>query len=95
MEGIGEIRVQKTFSCTGAQFEITWIQNGGNKPQFEIDVTGLVGNQVTGYVVTVQDGGIIYGPLSGEFLQLAKATPQVWCRSICLSNFSFHRDILI
>ena len=84
MQGIGEIGVKKSFSCTGARFEVTWIRNGGNKPQFEIDVTGLVGNQVTGDVETIQDGAIIYGPLSGEFLQLAKTTPQVWdfCESL-------------
>ena len=77
MEEMGEIHVKKSFSCTGARFDITWIRNGGNKPQFEIDISMLVGNQVTGHVQTIQDGGIIYGPLSGEFLQLAKSNSQV------------------
>ena len=77
IEGIGELKVQKSFTCTGAEFEITWIKNGGNKGQFEIDITNLIGHEKAGSVETIQDGRVIYGPLSGEFLQLAKSTPQV------------------
>ncbi|XP_066933159.1 fibrocystin-L-like [Clytia hemisphaerica] len=77
IEGIGELKVQKSFTCTGAEFEITWIKNGGNKGQFEIDITNLIGHEKAGSVETLQDGGVIYGPLSGEFLQLAKSTSQV------------------
>jgi len=74
---IGVLKIKKTFTCTGAVFEISWIKNGGNKPQFQIDATKLAGNEADGIVNTEQDGGIIYGPLSGEFLQLAKTTSQV------------------
>ena len=45
--------------------------------KFEIDITNLIGHEKAGSVETIQDGGVFYRPLSGEFLQLAKSTPQV------------------
>ena len=87
ISGIGVLNIKKAFTCTGAEFEISWIKNGGNKPQFQIDASKLVGNEASGEVHTEQDGGIIYGPLSGEFLQLAKTTSQV-----CFFRTIWHHD---
>ena len=78
IEGMGALEIKKSFTCPGAEFEIKWIENGGNKPQFSINGDNLIGHEVNVTTETIQNGGIIYGPLSGEFMQLAKTTPQVY-----------------
>lgn len=75
--GIGKLKVLKKFTCVSSELEIKWIEIGGNKPQFDVVPTRLIGINVSAVVETIHDGGIIYGPLSGEFFQTVENSPQV------------------
>jgi len=50
---------------------------------FEVVSTSVVGASASVTVETVQDGGILYGPLTAEFLRVPKASPQVRVLFVC------------
>ena len=56
---------------------------GGDKSEFTLKKNGLSGNNATVYFNTRQDGGIIFGPLTGEFLYLPEKSPQVGFYTKC------------
>lgn len=86
LEGIGKLQVKKSFTCTGSNFEITWVGIGGNKPELIVDASNLRGNQAVASVETTHNGGVIYGPLSGEFLHTAETKPQVRMRYVRVTH---------
>lgn len=73
----GHLKVDRTGTCSGYKWQIHFLTVGGNKKTLEIVNSTLEGLEVTSSVSTIQDGGMLFGPLTGEFLQTAEKTPQV------------------
>ena len=74
----GHLQVDRTGSCSGYKWQVKFVTVGGNKPTMEIVNSTLNGLDVRSVVSTIQDGGMLFGPLTGEFLQTAEKTPQVF-----------------
>ena len=53
-----------------------WSCRGGDKKKLLIQHK-VSGNEVNAQVRTIQDGGMVFGPLTGEFLHVAEKEPQV------------------
>ena len=75
-DGIGCLSIEHSAKCNEYTWKITWSCKGGDKVQIEVDHR-LTGNEVDAYVTTHQDGGLLFGPLTSEFLHVAAKTPQV------------------
>lgn len=73
----GHVKVDRSGTCSGYKWQIQFVSVGGNKPTLEIVNNTLTGLNVKSGVTTIQDGGMLFGPLTGEFLQTAEKTPQV------------------
>lgn len=84
--GIGDLRVDRGGNCYGYNWEIEWISHGGNKNEI-MATNHLQGLDVQINVETLREGGIIFGPLTGEFLQVAMETPQVRKLTFCITSF--------
>ena len=73
----GLLQVDRSGSCAGYTWTVEFIGKGGNKNQFEIDPSGLIGDNVTAMVSLLQNGGIFRGPASMEFFRTPETKPQV------------------
>ena len=73
----GELSVKRSGTCSGYYWDLEWIAIGGNKPELVADGSLLSGDSVTISVTTSQDGGVLMGPIPGEFLRLPEDKPQV------------------
>lgn len=73
----GKLNVKREGTCFGYCWTITWISIGGDKQPLQMINQSLNGLEVSTSMDTIQDGGIMFGPLTGEFLQVAETTPQV------------------
>ena len=73
---IGKLEVNRAGSCAGYNWNIEW-KTGGDKNTLEVVKNSLSGQNVQIQVETLKDGGMVYGPLTGEFLQVAETNPQV------------------
>ena len=79
-EGIGCLKVVAALrTCHKYQWTVEWKCRGGDKKNM-----GFVDHTLTGYELEVKvdavikrNGGMLFGPLTGEFLQVAEETPQV------------------
>ena len=74
---IGETTVKRSGDCHGYSWKVTWTTVGGDKSELVPDYSGLIGNEVNVTMATRQDGGVVFGPLTGEFLYLPEKSPQV------------------
>jgi hypothetical protein len=77
----GYLNVTRTSDCTGYTYDIEWIANGGDKPSISITNAGAVtpsGTTVTASVV--QNGGVLFSPLSGDLTRTYNTNPQVQYR---------------
>ncbi|KAK3740701.1 hypothetical protein QZH41_019065 [Actinostola sp. cb2023] len=72
---VGDLLVQRTGSCSGYTWAITWSSKGGNHPQLEVNGS-LSGNQASIVAATVTDGRLFLGPIPGEFLRTPHSLPQ-------------------
>ena len=73
----GHVQVTRTGGCSGYTWQVTFVSVGGNKAPLKIVNSTLTGLGVSSKATTIKEGGILFGPLTGEFLQLAKEKPQV------------------
>lgn len=71
------MNVARDGTCFGYCWTITWTSIGGDKKPLKFIDQSLDGLQIQTSVETLQDGGVLYGPLTGEFLQVAEQSPQV------------------
>ena len=74
---LGRVEVQRAGDCHGYNWTVIWKTVGGDKSELKLDKSDLMGPNVTVSVYTHQEGGIIFGPLTGEFLYLPERSPQV------------------
>ena len=74
---IGKVTVYRFGTCSGYEWEIFFDTVGGDLELMEVTSPAITGNSGSVTVETIQDGGILYGPLTGEFLRLPKSSPQV------------------
>ena len=74
---IGKVSVYRFGTCSGYEWEVFFETVGGDVKPFQVIAPAVTGNSASVTVVTLQDGGILYGPLTGEFLRLPKTSPQV------------------
>ena len=81
---IGKVSVYRFGTCSGYEWEIFFETVGGHVKTLQVISSSVTGNLPSVTVVTIQDGGILYGPLTGEFLRLPKSSPQVSLRHSCL-----------
>ena len=72
-----KVYVERSGTCSGYTWKITWVGVGGDKELLEVDGTKLMGILVSINSKELQFGGMIHGPLSGEFLQTAEKETQV------------------
>jgi len=84
----GHFEITRTGTCSGHHWHVKFVTVGGNKQTLEIVNSTLKGLDVVYSVETVQDGGMMFGPLTGEFLQTAEKKPQV-VDSFLLQNISY------
>ena len=85
----GFLNIQRTRDCTGYSYTIEFVSNGGQKPDITISNAGSVtpaGTTVT--AATVQSGGVLYAPLSGDLTRAYKTNPQV------IKNNFLHRKFI-
>lgn len=73
----GKLEVYRFGTCSGSIWEIFFKTLGGDVKPFEVTSTSISGASPSVTVETIQDGGILYGPLSAEFLRVPKESPQV------------------
>ena len=77
---MGRVEVKQSGNCKSRQWIVEWISMGGDKSSFEVAASTndtLSGLNATVAIETIQDGGVVIGPLTGEFLQTAELSPQV------------------
>ena len=74
--GIDCLSVTREGDCLGYKWQIKWSCKGGDKNELIIQHKAH-GNRVEAKVRTLHNGGMLFGPLTGEFLQVAEKTPQV------------------
>jgi len=73
---IGTVAVTRGGDCHGYNWRITFKTFGGDVETMEVVETSA-DLETSVSVVTIQEGGVIYGPLTSDFLQLKKESPQV------------------
>lgn len=73
---IGTVAVTRGGDCHGYNWYITFKTVGGDVETMEVVGTSS-DLETTVSVDTIQDGGIVYGPFTSDFLQLKKESPQV------------------
>jgi len=73
----GHLEIIYKGACRLHDWSIEWASKGGNKQPLQVGKNNLVGSNVSVAIETIQDGGIVFGPLTGEFLQVAESAPQV------------------
>ena len=88
----GHFVVTRTGTCSGYHWKCKFLTVGGNKQTLEIVNSTLKGLDVVYSVETIQDGGMLFGPLTGEFLQTAEEKPQVGFDSQIL-KLDFHFSV--
>ena len=76
-EASGHLKINYKGSCRLHDWSIEWTSKGGDKQPLQLAKNNLFGSNVSVVIETVQDGGVVFGPLTGEFLQVAETTPQV------------------
>ncbi|XP_071828580.1 fibrocystin-L-like isoform X3 [Apostichopus japonicus] len=91
---VGTVDVERTGSCSGYQWDISWTSKGGSQPLIQINDTSVTGNMVTSSTEQVTEGRLFLGPIPGEFLRTFHHTPQVevivnGIPSSCDGNCSF------
>ncbi|XP_076109510.1 fibrocystin-L-like [Mytilus galloprovincialis] len=77
MPGIGNLGVKRSGDCANFQYDITFLSRPGDVPPLNIDGSDING---VGVVVTsqnIEDGGLWFGPIFGEFLRTFHVKPQV------------------
>ena len=87
---MGITDVQQFGDCKNRQWIVEWTSMGGDKRPLEgvvlvSDLTtpdsdnriSLLGLNASVEIETIQDGGVVVGPLTSEFLQTAETSPQV------------------
>nr|XP_047143668.1 fibrocystin-L-like isoform X2 [Hydra vulgaris] len=64
-------------NCSYYQWRVEWFSGGGDKELLQLIIDNVRGQDVLNNTIVIQNGGILFGPLPGEFLQLAEPIPQV------------------
>ncbi|VDI83753.1 Hypothetical predicted protein [Mytilus galloprovincialis] len=75
--GIGNLGIKRSGDCANFQYDITFLSRPGDVPPLNIDGSDING---VGVVVTsqkIEDGGLWFGPIFGEFLRTFHVKPQV------------------
>ena len=81
--------VTGSTNCSRYEWRVEWFSGGGDKEPLQLIIDNVQGQGVLCNVTTIQDGGILFGPLPGEFLQLAEPNPQVKCLNTFMKYFCF------
>ncbi|KAJ8026005.1 Fibrocystin-L [Holothuria leucospilota] len=74
---IGTVDVERTGSCFGYQWDISWTSKGGSQPLIEVNDTEVTGNLVNSSSERLVEGKMFMGPIPGEYLRTFHHTPQV------------------
>ncbi|XP_052063080.1 fibrocystin-L-like [Mytilus californianus] len=75
--GIGNLDIQRSGDCANFKYDITYLSRPGDVPPLNIDGSDING---VGVVVTsekIEDGGLWFSPIFGEFLRTFHLKPQV------------------
>ncbi|CAF1653823.1 unnamed protein product, partial [Didymodactylos carnosus] len=70
----GFLNITRGGDCGGYSYSIEWMANGGDKPAITIANQALSSGTVG--ASTVQNGGVIYQPLSGDITRIYHTVPQ-------------------
>lgn len=82
---VGFVNVKRTRDCTGYYYTIEWLTRGGAKKLFSITNASSVLPSSTQVIVdSVQVGGVIFKPITGDMTRTHNENPQV-----LVSSFSF------
>lgn len=73
----GILAVERSGTCAGFQWKVTWQTSGGNHPTMQVSGDGLSGNEASVAVQTIVNGGLFLDPIPGEFLRMPKSSGQV------------------
>lgn len=73
----GTVEILRAGTCHGYDWTLEWITIPGDVELLQVNSMTLTGPNPTVNVETIQDGGMVYGPLTGDLLQLQKSSPQV------------------
>ena len=82
----GILVVERSGTCAGFQWKVTWQTSGGDHPTMQVNGDGLSGNDATITVQTIQNGGLFLDPIPGEFLRMATPSGQVGHLECSLSS---------
>ncbi|XP_065660201.1 fibrocystin-L isoform X2 [Hydra vulgaris] len=64
-------------NCSFYQWRVEWFSGGGDRELLQLIADNIQGQDVLNNTIVIQNGGILFGPLPGEFLQLVEPNPQV------------------
>lgn len=74
----GFLNVKRTRDCTGYDYTIEWLARGGAKDLMSTTNSGSITPAGTTVLVsTVQSGGAIFNPISGDMTKTYNTNPQV------------------
>ena len=73
----GILAVERSGTCAGFLWKVTWQTRGGDHPTMQVSGDGLSGNDASVTVQTIVNGGLFLDPIPGEFLRMPKSSGQV------------------
>ncbi|XP_052805044.1 fibrocystin-L-like isoform X2 [Mya arenaria] len=77
LNGIGSLSVKKVGTCAAFDLEVTFLTLPGDLPEMTVTYGNLEGVKARGSIRTDIDGGLYYGPLTGDMVSTVHDSPQV------------------